>query len=165
MSLFQPEFGLVFWMLVVFLIVFGILARYGWPVIIKSLEERAEFINNGVKFSQEALKEKEQAQANAKQLLADAHKQQLAVMQEAERLKQGIIADARKAAGLETQKIMDAAKLAVEQAKKEAELQMRRQVSRLSLQIAEKVIRKDLENDQAQAELITRVLDEMEANS
>lgn len=165
MSLFQPEFGLVFWMLVVFLIVFGILARYGWPVIIKSLEERAEFINNGVKFSQEALKEKEQAQANAKQLLADAHKQQLAVMQEAERLKQGIIADARKAAGLETQKIMDAAKLAVEQAKKEAELQMRRQVSRLSLQIAEKVIRKDLENDQAQVELITRVLDEMEANS
>lgn len=165
MSLFQPEFGLVFWMLVVFLIVFGILARYGWPVIIKSLEERAEFINNGVKFSQEALKEKEQAQANAKQLLADAHKQQLAVLQETERLKQGIIADARKAAGLETQKIMDAAKLAVEQAKKEAELQMRRQVSRLSLQIAEKVIRKDLENDQAQAELITRVLDEMEANS
>lgn len=165
MSLFQPEFGLVFWMLVVFLIVFGILARYGWPVIIKSLEERAEFINNGVKFSQEALKEKEQAQANAKQLLADAHKQQLAVLQEAERLKQGIIADARKAAGLETQKIMDTAKLAVEQVKKEAELQMRRQISRMSLQIAEKVIRKDLENDQAQAELIARVLDEMEANS
>ena len=164
MSLFEPEFGLIFWMLVVFLIVLFILARYGWPVIIKSLEERAEFINNGVKFSQEALKEKEEAKANAGQLIAEARKRQMDILQDAERMKQDMIVEARKTAGVEAQKVVDAARLSVEQMKKEAGLQIRRQVGSLSMQIAEKVLRKDLENQQAQAELIDKFLNEAEQN-
>lgn len=160
MSLFEPEFGLIFWMLVVFLIVFAILAKYGWPFIIRSLEERADFIDEGVKFSQEARDAKQQAENEKQQLLAEAHRQQLAVLQETERMKQRMIADAKNAAGVEAQKVMDGAKIAVEQAKKEAELQMNKQVALLSLQIAEKVIRKDLESDEAQADLINRFLDE-----
>ena len=48
MSLFTPEFGLVFWMLVVFLILFGILAKYAWPAIVRMMDERADFIDKGV---------------------------------------------------------------------------------------------------------------------
>lgn len=161
MALFEPEFGLVFWMLVVFLIVFGILAKYGWPVIIKSIEERAEFIDNGVKYSQQAMKEKIDAEAKAQLLLADAHKQQLEILQETERLKQAIVAGARTAAVGEAQKVINAAKLSVEQAQKEAELQVRKRVGVLSLQIAEKVIREKLGNDEAQAEMIDKFLDEV----
>lgn len=161
MALFEPEFGLVFWMLVVFLIVFGILAKYGWPVIIKSIEERAEFIDNGVKYSQQAMKEKIEAEAKAQLLLADAHKQQLEILQEAEQLKQAIVAGARTVAVGEAQKVINAAKLSVEQAQKEAELQVRKRVGVLSLQIAEKVIREKLGNDEAQAEMIDKFLDEV----
>ena len=54
MGLFKPEIGLVFWMLVVFLIILAILAKYAWPVIIRSIEQRADFIDSGVKFTREA---------------------------------------------------------------------------------------------------------------
>ena len=56
MSLFTPEFGLVFWMLVVFLILFGILAKYAWPAIVRMMDERADFIDKGVEYAREAKK-------------------------------------------------------------------------------------------------------------
>lgn len=162
MALFTPEFGLIFWMLVVFLILLGILAKYAWPVIIKSMEERAEFIDSGVRITQEAIQKMEQAKIDARAMMAEAHKKQMQELQETERLKRQMIADARDTAGLEAKKMMDAAKLSVEQSKKEAELQLRRQVGLLSLQIAEKVIRKDLSTDQAQVEMIDKFLNEIE---
>lgn len=163
MSLFKPEFGLIFWMLVIFLIILAILAKYAWPVIIKSLEERAAFIDSGVKYTEEAKLKLEEAEENTRALLVQAHKQQLAILQETERMKQGIIEDAKKAASVEAQKVMDAAQLSIEQSRKESELQMRRQVSQLSLNIAEKLLRKDLESDPEQQALVERMLDEMNA--
>lgn len=163
MSLFRPEFGLVFWMLVVFLIILAILAKFAWPVIIKSLEERAAFIDSGVKYTEEAKLQLEKVEENTRILLAQAHKQQLEVLRETERMKQGIIEDAKKAAGIEAQKMVDAAQLSIEQSKRESELQRRRQVSQLSLSIAEKLLRKNLENEPEQKALVDRMLDEMDA--
>lgn len=160
MALFEPEFGLIFWMLVVFLILFGILARYAWPVILKSVDERAEFIGKGVKYTQEALLQKKQAEADAQALLANARKRQAELLQEAERIKQKIISDAKIAAGSEAQKVMDGARLSAEQMKKEAELQIRNRVAALSLEIAEKVIRKNLSGDREQREMVDRMLEE-----
>ena len=69
MELFTPEFGLVFWMFVVFIILFAILAKYAWPYIIRSLDERAELIDKGVEYAQEAKAQLDNAQADAKALL------------------------------------------------------------------------------------------------
>lgn len=161
MALFEPGFGLIFWMLVVFLVIFGILARYAWPVIIKSIEERAEFIESGVKYTQEALIQKKQAETDAHALLADARKRQVEVLREAERMKQEIIADAKIAANAEAQKVLEGAKLSVEQMKKEAQMQIRKRVVGLSLEIAEKVIRKNLSGDRQQEEMVDKLLEEM----
>ena len=95
-------------------------------------------------------------------MLAEAHKQQLDVLQQTERLKREMIADARKAAENEAQRVREAANLSIEQAKREAERQLRVQVASLSLQIAEKVMRKDLSSDKAQMEIIGKLLDELE---
>ena len=95
-------------------------------------------------------------------MLAEAHKQQLDVLQQTERLKREMIADARKAAENEAQRVREAANLSIEQAKREAERQLRVQVASLSLQIAEKVMRKDLSSDKAQTEIIGKLLDELE---
>ena len=148
MSLFTPEFGLVFWMLVVFLILFGILAKYAWPAIVRMMDERADFIDKGVEYAREAKRDREKAQEDAKDLLTEARKQQLEVLQQTERLKREMIAEARKAAENE--------------AKREAELQLRKQVASLSLQVAEKVMRKDLATDKNQMELIGKLLNELE---
>lgn len=162
MALFQPEFGLIFWMLVVFLIILGILAKYAWPVIIRSIEQRAEFIDNGVKYAKEAQKELDNANVKIQELMAEAHRKQLESLQETERMKRDIIEEAKKGASVEVQKMMDEAKLSIEQAKREAELQIRKQVSHLSLDIAAKLLRKDLADDSAQVELVNKMLDELE---
>ena len=164
MALFQPESGLIFWMLVVFLIILGILAKYAWPVIIRSIEQRAEFIDNGVKYAKEAQEQLEQANDRIREMMAEAHKQQLESLQETERMKREMIEDAKKAASVEVQKMMDEAKLSIEQAKREAELQFRKQVSHLSLEIAGKLLRKDLANNDAQVELVDKILDEIGNN-
>ena len=143
MGLFKPEIGLVFWMLVVFLIILAILAKYAWPVIIRSIEQRVE--------------------TKVEEMLAEAHRKQLAALQETERMKREMIENAKKEAADEVRKMMEEAKASMEQAKREAEKQMRRQVSRLSLEIAEKVLRKDLSKDTAQVELVDRMLDELES--
>lgn len=162
MALFQPEFGLIFWMLVVFLIILGILAKYAWPVIIRSIEERAEFIDNGVKYAEEAQEQLDSAHARIEEMMAEAHRKQLDSLQETERMKRGMIEEAKKQASVEVQKMMEEAKYSIEQAKHEAEMQVRKQVSRLSLDIAEKLLRRDLSDDAAQVELVNKMLDEIE---
>ena len=162
MGLFKPEIGLVFWMLVVFLIILAILAKYAWPVIIRSIEQRADFIDSGVKFTREAKQRLDEGETKV-EMLAEAHRKQLAALQETERMKREMIENAKKEAADEVRKMMEEAKASMEQAKREAEKQMRRQVSRLSLEIAEKVLRKDLSKDTAQVELVDRMLDELES--
>lgn len=164
MTLFQPEFGLIFWMLVVFLIVLGILAKYAWPVIIRSIEQRAAFIDSGVENAEKARKQLEETQEKIQQMLAEAHRSQLESLQETERMKREIIGEAKKEASVEVQKMMEEAKTSIEQAQREAELQVRKQVSRLSLEIAGKLLRKDLAEDGMQVELVGKMLDELETD-
>lgn len=162
MELFKPEFGLIFWMFFVFVVMFVILAKYAWPVIIKNLDERAEFIDKGVEYSRDAKKELDNAAANAQLILAEAQKQQLETLREASVLKNKIIEEAKQAAAIEAQKVIDAAAVSIEQSRREAEMQLRKQVSALSLEIVERLMRKDLSNNKAQVELIDKLLDEME---
>lgn len=161
MVLFQPEFGLIFWMLVVFLIILGILAKYAWPVIIRSIEQRAEFIDSGVKSAEEARRQLEEARGKAEQLLAEAHRKQLESLQETERMRREMIEQAKKDAAAEVQKLIDEGRRNAERLRREAEAQVRQEVSVLALQVAEKVLRKDLASDAAQMELIGKMVEEM----
>ena len=97
MELFKPEFGLVFWMLIVFLIILGILAKFAWPVIIRSIEERADFIDSGVKYTQDAVRKLDEAKEQARLLIEEAHKQQVNTLQETERMRQKMIEEATEA--------------------------------------------------------------------
>lgn len=163
MGLFKPEFGLVFWMLIVFLIIFGILARYAWPVIIRSIEERADFIDSGVKYTQNAIQQLDEVKEQSRVLIEEAHKQQMVILQEAERVRQKMVEDAKDTARGEAQKVMEEARLAIEQSKREAELQIKKQVGTLALEVAGKLLRKNLEGDKEQEALVGRILDEMKS--
>lgn len=162
MALFKPEFGLIFWMLVVFLIILGILAKYAWPMIIRSIEDRADFIDKGVEYAREAVRQRDEAKEQARMLLEEAHKQQIDALQETERMRQKILEEARENAQVEARKVMEKARLSIEQSKREAELQVKKEVSRLALDITGKLLRKNLESDEAQKELIDKMLEEIE---
>ena len=165
MELVTPEFGLVFWMFVAFLCLYFILAKWAWPFIIKSMEERAELIDKGVAYAQEAKAQLDNAKAEADKLLAEAHVRQNELLREAEKMRNQLIDDAKGEAAVEAKKVTEAAQVSLEQARKEAEKQLRTEVGELALQIAEKVIRRNIANDDAQKALVDQYLSEVETKN
>ncbi len=162
MELFTPDFGLVFWMFVAVAILLFVLYKWGWPVIIKGIESRADLIDKGVEYAQNAREQLENAKSESDKYIAQARAQQADMLREAERMKTQIIDEARAAAQVEAQKVMDAAKLSIEQERKEAQLQFRNEVSSFALDIAQKVVRNQLADEKAQSQLVGSLLDEME---
>ncbi len=164
MELFTPDFGLVFWMFVAFLILFLALAKWGWPAIIKNMDERADTIDKGVEYAREAKEQLDNARSEAQKFVAEAQRQQAEMLRDAAKMKSQIIEDARREASEEAKKVMDAAKLSIEQSRKEAEMQFRNEVSKFSIDIAEKMVRRQMQSDKAQSELVNKLLDEIEKN-
>ena len=165
MELFTPEFGLVFWMFVAFLCLYFILAKFAWPFIIKSMEERADLIDKGVAYAQEAKRQLDNAKDEASKLIAEAHAQQADILREASKIKNQIVEDARTEAAAEAKKVSEAAMVSIEQTRKESEKQLRQEVGEIALQIAEKVIRREVANDQAQQQLVEQYLSEVKTNN
>lgn len=162
MELFQPEFGLVFWMFVAFALLYFILAKYAWPVIIKSMEDRADLIDKGVAYAQEAKSKLDNARAEADKLVAEAQKQQADILRDAAKMKTQIIEEAKEQAAVEARKVTEAAQVSIEQSRKESEHQLRREVGAYALQIAEQVVRERMSDNKAQRELVDKLLNEVE---
>lgn len=164
MELFTPDFGLVFWMFIAFILLFLVLAKWGWPMILKNMDERADTIDKGVEYAREAKAQLDSARADAQKYIEEAQKQQAEMLRDAAKMKSQIIEEAKKEASEEAKKVMEAAKVSIEQSRKEAELQFRNEVSKFSLDIAEKMVRNQLKDDNAQKELVNKLLDEIENN-
>lgn len=165
MELFTPEIGLVFWMFVVVVLLCILLGKFAWPMIIKSMTDRADLIDKGVIYAQEAKQNLDNAKAEADKFIIDAQKQQTEMLREAARLKSQLIDEAKAAAAVEAQKVMDAAKLAIEQERKEAELQFRDEVSKFAIEIAEKLLRQQMADKDAQSKLVDKLLSEIESKN
>lgn len=159
MDLFTPDFGLIFWMFLAFAILFFILWKWAWPVILKTVDNRADLIDKGVEYAQSA---KEQLD-NAREVINEAQRKQAEMLRDADRMKTQIVEQARAAAQVEAQKVMDSAKMQIEQQQKEAQLQFRNQVSEFALQIASKVVKNELKDQKAQTQLVNSLLDEIES--
>ena len=164
MELFKPDFGLVFWMFVVLVLLCILLGKYAWPVIIKMMTERADLIDKGVVYAQEAKEHLDNAKAEADKYIQEAKRQQSEILREAAKMKSQIIEDAKQAASVEAQKVMDAARAAIEQERKEAQLQFRNEVSQFSILIAEKLIRDKMSDQKAQSQLVDKLLSEIDKN-
>lgn len=165
MDLFTPDFGLIFWMFVSFAVLFLILWKFARPAIIKTVDSRADLIDKGVEYAQSAKQQLDNASMEAKKYIAEAQRQQAEMLREADKMKTRIIEDARAAAQKEAQKVMDAAKVSIEQSRKEAEQSFRDQVSGYALDIAQKVVRNQLADSKAQSALVGQLLDEIESKN
>lgn len=164
MELFTPDFGLVFWMFIAFLVLFLILLKWGWPVIISSMASRADTIDQGVEYARQAKDQLDSARADAQKVITEAQKQQSDILREAQKMKTQIIDEARNEASKEAKKVMDAAKVSIDQSRKEAERQLRQEVGKFSVAIAEKMIRHQMADDKEQQALTDKLLDEIEKN-
>ncbi|MDE6321144.1 MAG: ATP synthase F0 subunit B, partial [Muribaculaceae bacterium] len=137
MELFTPDFGLIFWMFVSLLVLLLILWKWGGPAITKVIDSSADLINKGVEYAQNAKEQLDNARVEADKQMALARKQQADILREADKMKTQIIEEARAAAKKEAQKEMDAAKVSIQQLRKEAEKSFRDEVSTFALEIAQ----------------------------
>lgn len=164
MELFTPDFGLVFWMFVGFAVLFFILWKFAWPVIMKTVDDRADLIDKGVEYAQNAKAQLDNARDEAQKYIDEARRQQADMLREADKMKNQIIDEARGAAQKEAQKVMAQAKQNIEQQQKEAEAQFRNQVSDFALQIASKVVKDKMSDSEAQSRMVNNYLDQLEAD-
>ena len=161
MSLITPDFGLLVWMTLIFGIVFFVLAKWGFPMITDSVQKRADRINESIKKAREAEESLRNLAAEQDALVEKARKEQAAILKEAAASRDSLIEQAKVQARDEAAKILDQARTQIASEKESALRDVRKEVAVLSVAVAEKVLRKDLDDDSSRDELLGRLIDEL----
>ena len=164
MDLLMPESGLLFWMTIVFLIVFLILWKWGFPSIVKMVNERKAFIDESIKKAHEANERLANIQKERESMLQEAREKQATILKEAAETRDAIVEKAQNKAREEGARIVNEAKAQIETEKQNAIRDIRSQVVELSVQIAEKILRENLSTDAKQMDLVNRLLDEVSSD-
>lgn len=161
MSLLTPDAGLLFWMILSFGIVFVILSKYGFPVIIKAVQQRKEYIDQSLETARLANDQLAGIQAAGEKLLTEAKERQNAILKEAMAEKEQIIAEARQRAVVEAHLQIEEASRRIREEKDKAIREVRTEIADLSVAIAEKVIKEKISRGEEQQKTIDRLLDEV----
>lgn len=160
-SILTPDFGLLFWMLLAFLIVFCLVAKFGFPIITKMVEERKKYIDESLKKAHEANEKLTGINKESERILNEARIQQAEILNQAKATGDSVIKEAREKAQAESAKIILDAKAQIAAEKENALRDIRQTVADLSIMIAEKVVRQKLADNNEQQKLIEKMLDEV----
>lgn len=160
-SILTPDFGLLFWMLLAFLVVFFLMAKFGFPVITKMVEERKNYIDESLQKAHEANERLAGIEQESERLLDEARARQAEILSQAKATGDSIVREAREKAQDEGSKLLQEAKAQIAVEKENALRDIRQTVADLSIVIAEKVVRQKLSNDVEQQKLVEQMLDEV----
>ena len=164
MDVVTPEFGLIFWTSITFLVLLFILKKFAWKPILGAVSEREKGIKDALASAVEARKEMENLQADNERILKEARAEREAMLKDARELKNKMIDDAKKDAKIEANKLITQAQAAIEAEKKAAIADLKSQVAQISISIAEKVVREELSNTEKQEKLVESMLDNATLN-
>lgn len=164
MDLVTPGLGLIFWSVITFLLLLFILRKFAWRPILDAVSEREEGIRNALLSAENAKKEMQNLKSDNEKLLADARLERDTMMKEAREIKDKMINDAKTEAQVAGQKMIEQAKAAIESEKNAAMAELKAQVSTLSLDIAEKLLKDELSNKEAQTKLVEKMLGDVKLN-
>lgn len=164
MSLITPDFGLLFWMTLIFAVVFFILAKFGFPIITSMVDKRSDRINEGLRKAEEAEKTLAELSVTQAKMLEEVKAQQARIIKTANESGERIISEAKARATAEADKIITEAHTRIEAEKESALKEIRTQVSALSVEIAGRILRDKLSDSKEQNAYIDRVLEEMDHN-
>ena len=160
MSLVTPEFGLLFWMVVIFGIVFFLLAKFGFPIITSSVEKRSDKIAQSLKDADEIEARMAAWKVEQEQMMEEVRRQQSAILKEAADTKTRIVAEAKEEARDEAGKILAQARTEIAAEKESALRDVRKEVALLSVQVAEKILRHELSEESTRQAFIDSLVDE-----
>ena len=164
-SILTPDLGLLFWMLLAFLVVFFVLAKFGFPSIIIMVDKRKKYIDESLSKAQKAAAQLENIKQESDAMLQEAREKQAVILKEAATTREAIVAQAQEKAREESVRIINDAKEEIKNKKQAAISEIRQQVAALSVEISEKVLRQKLGTDKAQMDYINQMLDEVTANN
>lgn len=164
MELIKPEFGLIFWMTISFVLVMLLLGKFAWPIILKSLKEREESIANALDSARRAKEEMAALKADNEKLVMQARAERDLLLKEARDTRDSIVAEARNKAQVEANKIMTQMRETINNEKMAAITELKNQVASMSIEIAEKILRHELSNDEKQKNLMDNLIKDISLN-
>lgn len=160
----SPGIGVIFWMIIAFGILAFILMKWGWPVILKSLNEREKAISDALNAAEETKKQMAQLQAKNDDLLKEAKQQRDEILRNARLTSEQIIEDARAKATVEADRIVESARENINYEKLKAMHDLKNQIATLSIEIAEKLIKEELSDKEKANDLVSRELQNAKLN-
>lgn len=160
MSLLMPDTGLLFWMLVIFVTVLAVLAKWGFPVITSMVEKRKNYITESLELAKKVDEKMAALTKEQARIIGEAREEQNKILKEAAEARNNIIRQAQEQARDEAAKLVAEARTQIEAEKESAMSQIRSQVAMLSVNVAEKIIRKTLSEDKERKELVEKMVEE-----
>jgi F-type H+-transporting ATPase subunit b len=158
------SFGLFFWQLFIFIGLIFLLKKFAWKPILDAVNEREEGIRTALLSAENAKKEMQNLQADNQRILQEARMERDTMLKEAREMKEKMIADSKNEAQVAGQKMIEQAKAAIQNEKNAAMAELKSQVSSLSLEIAEKLLKDELSNKESQVKLVEKMLGDAKLN-
>lgn len=163
MNLITPDTGLLFWMVLIFGIVFFILAKWGFPAITGMVDKRNEHISESLRLADEARERMSKLAEEQEALLAQTRQEQGRLMKEAAQARAELLSQAKEDARQQAADMIEKARLQIDAEREAAMCDVRRQVALISVEVAEKVLRARLDSNGEQQALLNRLIDESAA--
>ncbi len=160
----KPDFGLLFWTSLFFILFWVLIGKFAFKPIARALKQREEDIQGSLDQARKAREEMSNLVAENEKLLMEAREERAQILKEAKEVKDQIIAEARDKAREEAQLLINNAKEAIENLKNEAMIDVKNQAGMLALEVAERVMRKELKSDDAQRQYVNMLVQEIKPN-
>lgn len=164
MELVSPGLGLIFWMVLAFGTLLFILKKFAWLPILESLKEREQSIEDALHAADKARQEMVDLKFSNEQMMAEAKEERDELMRQTRIQRDKLIEDAKTKAGLEAERIVQSAREAIENERMAAVVELRNQIARLSIEIAEKLLERELDNHDKQAEYANQLIEKIKLN-
>ncbi|MCX6274663.1 MAG: F0F1 ATP synthase subunit B [Bacteroidetes bacterium] len=164
MKLVTPDIGLLFWMIVSFVIVLFLLRKFAWKPILASLKAREESISDALNTAKKAKEEMTLLKSDNEKLIQQARAERDLLLKEARDTKDAIIAESKVKAQAEANKIMAGARETINTEKNAAIADLKNQVASMSIEIAEKILRQELSKDEKQKSLMENLMKDISLN-
>lgn len=164
MGLVSPDYGTIFWMVLAFSAVFFILRKYAWGPVLNMLKEREQSIDKALQSASEAREGISRLKSEHEKMLQEAIAEREHLLAEARQMREQVISKAREEAVQETAKVFEHARRQIESEKLSAINEIRQQVASLSVDIAEKILRRELTDRAQQENLIKEQLSDLKLN-
>jgi F-type H+-transporting ATPase subunit b len=164
MELVNPGIGLIFWMTLAFGTVFFVLSKFAWPSILKALKEREQHIEEALQAADLTKEEMKKLKIDNEKLLKEAKEERDVILNDARKIRDKMIDDARNRANEEADRIVESARVRIENDKMAAIVEVKNQIAKVSIDIAEMILREKMKSDKEQTDFIEKLIDESRLN-